>query len=113
MSENHPQITVETPAGWVCYCLDCDRVSLRSGALLLPLSRERFHKFVGFLEETFARHFANPEASEVRVRFSELYLCFQKAEAEALLQLVQQALTEIWRYQLEQSYGLAPVRPGH
>ncbi|PKL76141.1 MAG: hypothetical protein CVV27_11795 [Candidatus Melainabacteria bacterium HGW-Melainabacteria-1] len=105
MSNEHSQIKVEGRLGCLAqYCPDCQRVSLRYGNILMPLTQERFAEFRLFLGETCQRHFAQAKAPELRFRFSELLLCFTKSEAEALLDVVEQAHTEICRFRLEQLF---------
>lgn len=113
-SEGHALIRIEGESGgFVQYCSGCERVSLRWGNLMIPLELPRFQAFCDFLAETCERHFAQAdaqEASELRFRFSELYLCFSPAEAEALLSLARRACTEIFRSRFEHAYGLeSPV----
>lgn len=107
MSKEHPQIHVEGRLGGVVqYCSGCQRVSLRYGHLLMPMSQERFADFVKFLEEACARHFKQTEEVELKLRFAEVYLCLLDEEAEALLELVKEAQTEICRFHLEQTFLL-------
>lgn len=107
MSDDHAQIRIEGQRGSVIqYCPDCQRVSLRYGHLLLPLSVERYREFVQFFSEACERHFRHKPQQELKLRYSDVYLCFEQAEAEALGKLLQDAETEICRYKLEQSFAL-------
>lgn len=107
MSQNHSHIHVEGRLGGVIqYCSGCSKVSLRYGHLLLPMSRQRFTDFARFLEDACQRHFQQTEEVELRLRFSEVYLCLLDEEAEALLELVREAELEICRFQLEASFQL-------
>ncbi|HEY9842354.1 MAG TPA: hypothetical protein V6D23_17970 [Candidatus Obscuribacterales bacterium] len=105
MSDPHPMIRIEGRLGaLIQYCPDCRRISLRYGNILMPLSLERFAEFTGFLTDACERHFSRQDEGELRLRFSDLSLCFAPDEAQALLDLTRQAETEVHRHLLEETY---------
>lgn len=107
MSDSHVPIRIEGKLGsHFQYCGGCERVSLRFGNVMLPLTLERLEEFIGFLGQTCERHFSQQADRELRFRFSEVVLFFSQAEAEALLDVAQQGYTEVCRQRLEKVFGL-------
>lgn len=102
MSEHQP-LVVQTRAGSLSYCTGCERIALRYGPVLFSLQLDSFDDFVSFIERLVANHpfSSNPE---LRFRYSEICLCLNHDDAEALLSLLHQGQTEIWRQQLETQF---------
>ncbi len=107
MSDSHVPIRIEGKLG--ChfqYCGGCERVSLRCGNVMLPLTLERLEEFIAFLGQTCERHFSQDANRELRFRFSEVVLFFSQAEAEALLEVAREGYTEVCRQRLERVFGM-------
>jgi len=102
--KQHRQIIVEKDHNSICFCEHCQRVSIAYGRTLLSLEAERFEDFVVFLGEAFEKHFSQHPERELRLRFSEVYLCFNPSEAQSFLALAQEAWTEICRQRLEELF---------
>lgn len=104
--KQHRQILVEQDNNSICFCPHCERVSITYGRAMLAMESERFEDFTQFLTEAFARHFQPMQQQELRLRFSDVYLCFDREEAQGFLSLVNQAWTEICRQRLETTFAL-------
>lgn len=103
--KQHRQILIEQDNSSICFCPHCERISITYGRTMLALELERFEDFVQFLGEAFARHFHPAQQQELRLRFSDVYLCFNQQEADSFLSLANQAWTEICRQRLESLFS--------
>lgn len=103
--KQHRQILIEQDNSSICFCPHCERISITYGRTLLALEAERFEDFVQFLDEAFTRHFQPQQTQELKLRFSDVYLCFNREEADSFLSLTHQAWTEICRQRLESLFS--------
>lgn len=107
MSESHSHIVVRTAVGSVSYCSHCGKIHVRYGPALLRLNAKRFEQLRQFVAKSIQTHFEqDTRPDELQMRFSDISLCFSQTEAQAFLELLEEAWLTIHRSRLEKMFQL-------